>query len=332
MELLCPSTWTVDSVSRFLRNANQYLFGEELFIDMRHYDFGTPLPIMLMASGIRDMQVLRRKRQLVTSLRTDPNNKKAEYLAHIGFFRLIRYSIGKEPGEAVGNANYLPITLVWKSDIERRRGQDTLGDTVKAYSEELAERIFRQDDEQFQHMMLAYSLQEVLRNVFEHAEINVCAVMAQGWRNGWMEIVVADRGIGLYKSLGQKYALASVDQALRMSLQPGVSRIPEHELAASDNAGFGLHVLSNMGRQYGEFGIASGDRLLTISKEGNGAVSLHDILLSGTAVRLSVNTADADYFPNFLKLMVQQGEAAMDSPPINSGGLSKTLGRRNRGS
>lgn len=74
---------------------------------------------------------------------------------------------------------------------------------------------------------LVGALKELHSNVYEHSERSESGIVAFGSHVGVFEFIVADRGIGVLRSLlsNPKYAVLTSDaEALRLSLQPGVSR------------------------------------------------------------------------------------------------------------
>src|SRR5258708_39580502 len=79
---------------------------------------------------------------------------------------------------------------------------------------------------------VSYCLREAIRNVFEHARIDTCAIAAQRY-GGTIEVAIADTGLCILRSLRERCEdLSSDPDELEMALQPGVSRV-----AATDDRG-----------------------------------------------------------------------------------------------
>ncbi len=159
-------------------------------------------------------------------------------------------------------------------------------------------------------IMLSYCFREIIRNAFEHAKVEKCSVMAQHWANGFTEIAIADRGIGILDSLGQAYSVSDAPTALNLALQPGVSSALHMDMDSQwANTGFGLYLVSELGRRYGNFSIISSEYFLSPAR----ADISQPIPLKGTLVKLRLNTADADYWPNILESIVKEGEGISSS-------------------
>ena len=154
--------------------------------------------------------------------------------------------------------------------------------------------------------MLGYCLRETVRNVFEHAETDSCALMAQKYANDDVEIAIADRGVGVLSSMRRAHKLSSAIDALRLAIRPGMSGTVEVEQSGPwDNSGFGLYVLSQLGRQHGSFAITSSGASLIIGFGEESAVIANT---PGTVIKLRVSVSDAEYFPNRLQQIVDEGE------------------------
>ena len=232
------------------------------------------------------------------------------YLKHIGFFRHLGLSIGKAPGQASGSDAYLPITIV---DIRKLRSywptvsDRPVGKLVDSEAERLA-KILTQSNSIKIWRPISYCLREVIRNVFEHAQTHTCAVAAQRY-GGSIEIAIADTGIGILGSLGQAFEdLKNDDDALEMALRPGISRISAAEAGDNEwgNSGFGLYVLSELGRRTGSFALLSGRGYVKLPlPKGAAAVPSE---FTGTFLRLEVEKPKGKNFETFIREIIEEGE------------------------
>ncbi len=131
--------------------------------------------------------------------------------------------------------------------------------------------------------VIAYSLREVLRNVFEHSTARECFIAAQRWKNNRVPIAVIDEGIGIRESLRPVFQLGSDKEALSLTVRPGTTSSP----ADSENSGYWLYVLSELGRHYGWFALGTGESCLIASQAKKRYI---DVKYKGTFVRLDVHT------------------------------------------
>lgn len=312
MEIFLPKRFEDADIVNFLRELVEHKDDEKVCTDYSKVEFVKPFATLLLAIGVLDFLKYRHTKGLKTTSKGHKKNTTAlSYLQHLGFFQFIGLNIGKQPSEAAGSSRYLPITELKESqfDIEGKRLQDEI---VKE-SMRLAQIIYPGDKNIMKAEMLSYCLREVIRNVFEHADINECFVVAQKWADGFAEIAIADRGIGLTESLKQSHKITNAEDAITTAIKPGISSdsSPEND-DKWQNSGFGLYVVSELGSMMGEFALASDDKIMFSS---NGEEKWFDVPIHGTAVKLKVDTNEADYWPNIQLNIVTQGEAlAQDIP------------------
>jgi hypothetical protein len=131
--------------------------------------------------------------------------------------------------------------------------------------------------------------------------------MAQKYGGDQVEIAIADAGRGIQASLGGEYLSKPALVALEDAIRPGVTRVTGPQAGTEwDNTGFGLYVVSRLGQETGTFSLASSGTLLTLSGK---SVHSQTVPISGTVIRLLVNVSEAEYFPNQLQRIVNEGEA-----------------------
>jgi hypothetical protein len=230
-----------------------------------------PFPMLMVSS------VLRRARKQHADYNWKVRNCDNTYAQHMAFFSSSGISIGKAPGEARGNSNYLPINKLSIKDLqEANEGR-------MAYIEELIEEkakemavVLSRSDKELQNI-LTYLLREMIRNIPEHSDSDEVWYCAQYWPSyNLVELGLLDEGKGITASLSSnpiyREYIHNDEDALRLSLKPGVSRTfsPLVKQRHTDddywkNSGYGLYMASqicaNLG---GSFLIASGDSSLLI--------------------------------------------------------------------
>jgi hypothetical protein len=289
LKLLCPSHWDGADAIAFINRLPELALMEGLVIDFSEVLFVKPFGTVLIADGLRNLVATRRAHALKTNALGATSDAHAiSYLRHIGFFEYIGLKIGKQPGEARGGANYVPISVITLDSLNQAANGRRFQHGVEVVSEQLADVIYPRITE---GIMMQYCLREIIRNVFEHAETDRCTVLAQRYPNGYAEIAIADGGIGIY-------------------IRPGVSRVTHRQNNDEwDNSGYGLYLLSQLGQDLGEFILASNGRYLRLSNHAhhNGT---GELAFPGTAVKLLVDLEAADYFPNRLTGLVSAGERA----------------------
>jgi hypothetical protein len=328
IQISCPSELSATSsalqFSEQMRSAGDTPL---LILDFRRLRFAKPFATLLVAQTIREVAEARRLRGLKTrylksGFAVGERSAAIDYLGHVGFFEYAGIEFGNQPGEALGSSTYLPITVLSRTDLEARYPGEKIQEAVTLKCRRLAALL--SPDEAERDVMM-YCFREIVRNVFEHAETDQCTLMAQKYSGDLVQIAIADEGIGVPTSLAKAHAFSSTEEALRAALRPGVSSNLGGQTGDKwDNTGYGLFVASELGKATGSFCIISGGTLLNVSGAGE---TIFPFPLRGTAVRLTVSTADAEYFSNRLQQIVEEGErlAALDPNAITPASLSTRL-------
>jgi len=299
---------------------------EKLQLDFGTIEFAQPFGTLVAAEAIRGVVAFRRRKGLkveclANGVTAPPYAKACSYLGHVGFFKHMGWEAGNEPGEAPGSSSYLPITIVKSIDFGVAVPTNALATAVRQKSLSLATLVSAEEDTR---ELLAYCFTEVIRNVFEHAGVSRCTVMAQKYASRTVEIAIIDTGKGIASSLREAFPGVSHASALKLAVKPGISRTSSLGPEGNGiNAGFGLYVLSELGRQHGEFVVWSGGQFLTI---GQGETLIPRPSVTGTSLKITVDTQDAEFFPNWLYSIVQAGEMSLAPGALRQSGPSKRTG------
>ena len=322
--LTCPKQWDGPAAIQFANECCAASGRDQVKIDFAAAEFVKPFGTLIIANSIKDLVARRRaSADRVVALVPKGDVGAASYLRHIGFFQYIGIDTGKKPGEAHGSTTYVPIRTITLEELKIAAPGGVFQNGVEIVAERLAEVVTPRIMEQ---IMMQYCLREVVRNVFEHAETDHCTVLAQRYSNGWAEIAIADDGIGIYGSLRRSLALQSIDEALEMAIKPGISRVTQRQNRDEwDNSGFGLFVLSELGRELGEFMLASNGRYVQIHRYIS-SPAFASVQVPGTAIKLLIDLKGAEYFPNQLQQLIRRGEDAHYSET----GIAKTASKRSK--
>jgi len=293
-----PENLTAFTVYPFCKLLQNQRPTEELVFDFSKTKTVEPFGMLVVASEIKQCVAAHPEAKF-----TCKNYERMPYAAHMGFFKAFGLDFGREPGEAFGSRNYIPLTYFNSSELIReaaRRGLD-VGDVIEFHSKRLSQTLSGTDDGDL-FETLSYSIREIMRNVVEHAHVDEFGVCAQYWpTKGRAEVAIVDRGIGLRESIkANPHIDASTDKsAINYALMPAVSgkafkgarRLEKR--GPWTNSGFGLYLTSRICRNGGNFFISSGDAgmLLTSGKDSKRYINTS---FTGTAVRLNIRTENID--------------------------------------
>lgn len=240
------------------------------------------------------------------------------YASHMGFFKSIseKLNIGKEPGEATGNDNYIPITELDFGQIykEKRTNGMEIGDAIEMKASELA-KVLSRDNKEI-HILLTYLLLEILRNIPEHAECNKAWLCGQFWSDGIAEIAIVDEGIGILSSLQRNFIhkkyIKNDKDAITSAIKAGISQAYQSSRINTSmnpwaNSGFGLYMVSEICKElHGSFCLASGNKFIITNSDGT--TNIGDTFFKGTAIKMTISTKSLKNSKDIIKMISSQGE------------------------
>jgi hypothetical protein len=278
--------------------------------DTYKFDFGRSdwfEPFGMLYFGLKLRQA-RAQRKSARFQATNYVGASHAYAAHMGFFRMFGLKHGNQPGEAPGSSQYVPITSLDVGSlraeaVELRQDVQTV---IEGKSKELSTMLTREGGTDL-HSTLSYSLREILRNVVEHSQSDQLWFAAQHWPSKKkVELVVADEGIGIRKSLSRNPHLTISDDsaAIDLALQPGVSGVAfrgarQRRQGEWANSGYGLFMTSRLCASGGSFILCSGEGALLLEQEQE---TRTDLEFNGTILRLEI------YVPKVKELRLRLNE------------------------
>lgn len=280
-------------------------------------DFVTPLGMLLCCSAVKEFSIKNEEIPMRMELSAC---RGSGYAGHMGFFKTISNSIaiGKCPGQANGNKNYVPITVLDFVALQKKAFQEGISSemnkTIDIKSYALASVLCRSNTNLQQ--LFTYITREVLRNIPEHSESLEAIICAQFWpRNGKAEIAIIDEGIGIRRSLRKnemhrKYIITDTD-ALKSAIKPGISQAfsPDKKNKSRDvwaNSGFGLFMASEICKRLnGEFWMISGEKAIQVNSAG---ITEHNTYFEGTAIGIEFDISKLDNTQEMIDEIVAAGE------------------------
>jgi len=289
---------------------------DSVIVDFSQTRFALPLGALMFVSAYRRFRTQDQLEMRMEGINFDV--AAHGYLGHMGFFKAMGAPFGKRPGESPGSETYVPITILDMSDLETAHksklldqyDEPPIGSLVDAESMNLA-KLVTQDLRPNINRPIAYCFREIIRNVFEHSGERKCAFYAQRWNNGFIEVAIADRGKGIHESLRSKHQVDSHRDALMTAMLPGVSTGTDSAEGQWANSGFGLFVLSELGKNLGSFSLCSGN---TSARAADGSVSYVEYSASfcGTAVGLKIKQLSPTRFRRLLDEIIIRGEEVVE--------------------
>ncbi len=264
-------------------------------LDFKNVGHVEPFGMLFLAALIR--QFIKDRR---TSIGRDckisvQNFRDKSYASFMGLFKSFGLDYGNEPGEACGSGTYIPLTRLPISRITKDARENFIhqAEAIDREAMKIAGVLTRNDDGPIT-ATLTFAIRELMRNVMEHGNTTHIWYAAQYWpTKNRVEVAVLDEGIGLVPSLkrNKKLDVGDDEQAIRLSLQPGVSgAIQSNRKIDGDwrNSGYGLFMTSSLCKSIGEFLICNYSHALQLI--GDTVVS-HDCSFDGLAIRMVLDTS-----------------------------------------
>jgi hypothetical protein len=296
----------------------------DVMIDFSNLRSSEPFGLLFAGSALRTFFFPRQFRG-VSAGGVRGGEPAHENLAHIGFFQWIGIPVGKMPGMVPGGSTWIPLTTLTRMQIQKRMLETgkPLGSVIHEECERLAHLLTRSAQRKANEP-IAYCLREVIRNVFEHAEIDRCAFCAERWGDSTVELAVVDQGRGIRSSLAETVPLESDEDALRTAIRAGVSsKLSSDPDDPWGNSGFGLFVLSELGRELGTFRLISGTASIYSC---DGRFSFEAAAFQGTAIQLRVRRPKGVNFGDFIDGVIKRGElAARASSPRRASASTRSI-------
>jgi len=238
-----------------------------------------------------------------------------EYAANMGFFKAFGLNHGKAPSSTQGNSRFIPFTIMSVHTINDEAGKNWMSgqDVIEKRSKQLAE-ILSQEEGTTLVDTLTYSIREIMRNVYEHSHSEKIAYCAQYWPTYHkVEISIADKGIGLRKSLKNNpfIDIESDSDAIQQALMPAISskNYEGNSIDKDDpwhNSGFGLYMSSRICRLGGSFLICSGSHGIKLTTAEKEHMELNHFC-SGTVVRMVLDTSKLTELTSMLTMFREDG-------------------------
>lgn len=315
MRVEIPTLETIKSLE-FAKELNE-LKEDDQFTICANMKWVRPFGMLLAVCSLRQFHDKHFDRFF--TFESDGRSEGVPYAAHMGFFKAISDKIhfGKEPGEAKGNNNYIPITELDFHQFHREKIQSgrmiEMGEAIEIKASELAKILSRDNKEM--HVLITYLIREILRNIPEHADCEKAWVCGQYWSTDIAEIAIVDEGIGIKNSLRRnsvhrKY-IETDEDAITSAIKAGISQAfqpskanPSRDIWA--NSGFGLYMVSEICKKLqGSFCLASGEKYIYLKSNG---VRLGNTSFKGTAVKITISTKNLRYSQEIITNIAKQGQ------------------------
>ncbi|MBY8317179.1 hypothetical protein KW543_15605 [Vibrio fluvialis] len=305
LEINIPRRISIGTVTDLISTLDKNVDTPDVKINFNNAEFATPTSSLLLGSKLRNWYSLRKNKGIRTALNASKASSAIGYLGHLGFFDFLgsNQNIGNKMGQAKGSSTYVPIIKVCRPQFFELSGwYSDIISSVRGLANILAGTA--SDTEE--HRFYLYTLREVVRNVFEHSEVDECFICGQRWIDGRVEIAILDEGVGISSSLSRSHNIKNDVDALKLAIRPGISSTNRIHLKENkyDNSGYGLYVLSEVISSFGSFTIGSNLKRLRLSGQD---IVVENCCFRGTYLGIELKGAPK-HFSSMLKDIIKSGE------------------------
>lgn len=333
MDILIPTIFDRGSILSLLEELDSTRDVDNVTIDFAKLRYSMPTGMLVAGSKLRKWREYRRLCGYKSWCRgIDESIRVHSYLMHLGFFDFLHIEQGKQVDEAKGSSRYLPIKVIKRPGVNvEKDGLDVWYGAIMDVSRQLATVLAGSADDSEEMRTYAYCIREVIRNVFEHAQVDECFICGQRWADGRVEIVIIDEGVGLASTLTPESDFLDDEAALLLAVRPGVSRtglISSKGPNTYDNSGFGLFVLTELAASFGWFVLGSGSSQMIGRKQHR---NVDQTSFQGTYFGMHLISSPRS-FSGVLEDIIQVGEkeAGVSGMSRHASGMSRfgVLGSR----
>ena len=159
--------------------------------------------------------------------------RSKHYLKRMGLFDLLNIDSGIEITEHEPAGRFIPLKQI---------------DNSENLTDFITEVIPLLHLEPNQVEPIRYILSELMRNVFEHAESSVGAILCAQYykKSNTIRIGIVDRGVGIMKTISASHRVLNDIEAIKLALTPGITGTTRRIGGTDYNAGAGLFFIKSI--------------------------------------------------------------------------------------
>lgn len=313
LEIFIPINITYETAIDFSKKLKRIELSKykKIIIDVRNFMKNNgriePFASLIILNSLRTLLRLAKKYKIEDSIIFLSENKiKNTYAKSLRFYSCLGIPYGQNPNEdykGSSNMNFIPIIKMDASEVFKSTDEYK---EIKRISRQISTVVSRGNKELF--ICLEYCITEIIRNVLEHSNSKTLWYTAQYWPTQFggqlVEIGIMDEGIGIHNSLQNE--VNDEENILKFALIPGCSSKPTtHYIDENANhSGFGLYMISEIGKRNGDFIITSNNESLFISRQD---IQQVECLITGTLLRLRIHINSIKNFETQKEELIKEG-------------------------
>jgi anti-sigma regulatory factor (Ser/Thr protein kinase) len=166
--------------------------------------------------------------------------KSKHYLKRIGLFKLLKVRSNIKIIEHEAAGRFVPLTQI------------TDQTTLSSFIEDMIPLLHLQPE---QAKPIRYIISELVRNVFEHAQSPIGAILCAQYykKSNTIRLGIVDTGVGITKTISSAYPVKNDFHALELALTPGVTGTTRRIGGTEQNMGAGLFFIKSIAKTNRDF-------------------------------------------------------------------------------
>lgn len=247
------------------------------------------------------------------------------YAGNMGFFDALGIPKGSAVGTYKGSTTYCPIMRITDQNLydDISNSAIIIQEAINAKAMKLAEVLT--SDIPAAQKVVSYLIREIMRNTFEHTDMDHLWIAAQRHNSEkYIEVAIADNSVGIKQVLcvnpDLRTQITSDESALRFAVKPGVSGNAKRSKNTSywANSGYGLYVTKELLKKVGFFVLISGNAYLYADDKKMNVI--HNVKFHGTmaCLRFDIDKI-SNIDDNIINDIVKTGEqeSSSDESAVN---------------
>ena len=166
--------------------------------------------------------------------------RSKHYLERMGLFRLLKVRSGIKITEHESSGRFIPLT-----QIKEAR-------TLETFIEDVIPLLHLEPK---QAQPIRYIISELARNVFEHSQSEIGAILCAQYykKSNTIRLGIVDRGVGIKQTISNAYTTKNDVDAIRLALSPGITGTTRRIGGTAQNVGAGLFFIKSIAKTNRDF-------------------------------------------------------------------------------
>ena len=167
--------------------------------------------------------------------------KSKHYLERIGLFKLLKVKSGIKVVAHEPSGRFIPLTQIKETE------------KLDTFIEDIIPLLHLEPK---QAQPIRYIVSELVRNVFEHSESKIGAILCAQYykKSNTIRLGIVDRGVGIKQTISNSYPTTKNDvDAIKLALTPGITGTTKRIGGTAQNVGAGLFFIKTIAKTNRDF-------------------------------------------------------------------------------